>query len=81
MKNSQSIFVRNLLIFVIERLQSYERRRKPSRRFKHVGWYMKGRPHATEIRRKVNRITSEVELRQLLKEAGEDIDKQPKIEI
>ena len=48
---------------------------------KHVGWYMKGRPHATEIRRKVNRITSEVELRQLLKEAGEDIDKQPKIEI
>lgn len=38
---------------------------------KHVGWYMKGRPHATELRRKVNNITSDNELREFLSRTKE----------
>jgi tRNA-dihydrouridine synthase len=25
---------------------------------KHVGWYMKGQPHAAELRRRINTITT-----------------------
>lgn len=37
---------------------------------KHVGWYMKGQPHATELRRRVNMINTAEELESVLKCAG-----------
>ena len=34
---------------------------------KHVGWYMKGQPHATELRRRVNTINTAEELESVLR--------------
>ena len=35
---------------------------------KHIGWYMKGQPHAVQLRRRVNTITTAAELLEVLEE-------------